>query len=222
MNRLKAVEDHAHAVQQLQVDVVGHPAFHTWTIREQLDRLAQRLIDAQHSGDTAVSLYLRRTLPDAPIGAVTLATAREAVARDYGYADWSTAVRDGSGMTDVVFEAAVDAVVTGDLELLSRLLVGDPALVRARSAYAHRATLLHYLAANGVELYRQRVPSNATAVAGLLLAAGADPQATMPVSGGAFTLQELLSGSSDPVLSGVARKLTTVTANGCDRPQPAA
>lgn len=192
MNRSNRVEDHARTVQRLLADVVGHPAFHTWTVREQLDRLAQRLVDAQRSGDPAAADYLRRLLPAAPDGAVTLAVAREAVARDYGYANWSTAVRDGGGLTDVVFEAAVDAVVVGDLELLNRLLVGDPALVRARSAYAHRATLLDYVAASGVETCRQQVPRNAAQVARLLLASGAEAQATMPVNGEALTVLELV------------------------------
>ena len=38
----------------------------------------------------------------------------------------------------------------------------------------HRATLLHYVAANGVEDYRQTSPSNAVPVAEALLHAGAE------------------------------------------------
>lgn len=63
------------------------------------------------------------------------------------------------------FEHAVDAIVSGDIGTLSRLLREDPALVRARSTRVnyfdpphHRATLLHYLAANGVQNYRQKSP----------------------------------------------------------------
>jgi len=50
-------------------------------------------------------------------------------------------------------------------------------LIRARSLREHRCTLLHYAAANGVEAERQRTPPNAPAVAQLLLARGADPDA---------------------------------------------
>ena len=60
---------------------------------------------------------------------------------------------------------AVDAVVTGDVAALERLLRENPELVRARSTREHRATLLHYVAANGVEDYRQKTPRNAVEIA---------------------------------------------------------
>jgi hypothetical protein len=50
------------------------------------------------------------------------------------------------GQCDSVFELAVDAVVLGQIEELDRLLADAPDLIRRRSAYGHRATLLHYAA----------------------------------------------------------------------------
>ena len=82
------------------------------------------------------------------------------------------------------FESAVEALTHGDVTtftgLLDRTRVSRP---RDRP-YGHRATLLHYVAANGVEIRRQVVPSNAAEVAGILLDHGADVRATMPVYGG--------------------------------------
>src|SRR5262249_53709418 len=78
---------------------------------------------------------------------------------------------------DELFEAAVDAVVAGEVVALTTLLDREPRLVGARSLRSHRATLLHYVGANGVEHERQRTPPNAPAVATLLLARGADPDA---------------------------------------------
>ena len=66
------------------------------------------------------------------------------------------------------FEAAVDAVVDGDAAALRSLLTQHADLMRARSTRrtcfdppVHAATLLHYVAANGVENHRQRTPGNA-------------------------------------------------------------
>lgn len=108
------------------------------------------------------------------------------------------------------FETAVDAVVDGDLTTLSALLRDDPDLVRARSTLVtdgdppvHGATLLHYLAANGVEGYRQRSPANAVAVAKLLLDAGADPNALCRAYGGQCTTMALLVSSTPPAEAGV-------------------
>jgi hypothetical protein len=76
------------------------------------------------------------------------------------------------------FEAAVDAIVTGDITRLRALIEKDPSLVRARSSRMHSATLLHYIAANGHEGYRQKTPKNAVEIARLLLNAGAEVDAT--------------------------------------------
>lgn len=76
------------------------------------------------------------------------------------------------------FEAAVEAVITGELEALQHRIKLNPRLVTSRSSKPHGATLLHYVAANGVEMERQITPPNAAAVAQLLLASGADADAT--------------------------------------------
>ena len=82
------------------------------------------------------------------------------------------------------FEAAIDAVIDGDVDTLAALLRQDPALATARSPREHGATLLHYVAANGVEDERQRTPPNAVDVARMLVDAGADPNATAEFYGG--------------------------------------
>ena len=82
------------------------------------------------------------------------------------------------------FDEAVRAVVDGDLVRLRQLLAVDAGLARARSAAAHQATLLHYVAANGVEDELQRTPANALEVSALLFAHGADPNATAEFYGG--------------------------------------
>src|SRR5207237_2292729 len=90
--------------------------------------------------------------------------------------------REGSSVAE--FEAAVEAVINGDATTLASLLRENPELVRSRSARVtpfdppvHRATLLHYVAANGVEGYRQKTPPNAVEIAKLLLEGGAEVDA---------------------------------------------
>lgn len=104
---------------------------------------------------------------------------------------------------EAVFEAAVEAVVAGDLPALERLLAATPALVHARSSRPHRATLLHYVAANGVEDERQRTPPNAPLVAKTLLAAGAEVDALADCYGGEVTTLSLLVSSCHPARAGV-------------------
>lgn len=128
--------------------------------------------------------------------------------------------RDAPSEPDVdeeLFEDAVEAVVAGDLHRLRALLDREPRLVAARSRRPHRCTLLHYVGANGVEQARQRSPSNAPAVAELLLARGADPNALALTYGGgpAQTALYLAATSSFPEQAGVMVPLIeTLVAGG--------
>jgi ankyrin repeat protein len=141
--------------------------------------------------------------------------ARLAVARWYDFHDWDALASHVAAVQEpdssaARFESAVEAVVSGDLAALTPLLHGDPALVHARSTRVthfdpavHRSTLLHYVAANGVEGYRQRTPANAVEVARTLLGAGAAPDALADLYGGTCTTMSLLVSSTHPARAGV-------------------
>jgi ankyrin repeat protein len=113
------------------------------------------------------------------------------------------------------FESAVDAVVTGNIATLESLLREDPELVRARSARAHRATLLHYVAANGVEDERQKSPGNAVLIAETLLKSGAEVDACAGTYGGGATQTtlNLLVSSVHPARAGVQVALVRTLLN---------
>jgi hypothetical protein len=104
---------------------------------------------------------------------------------------------------DELFEAAVEAVIAGDVAALGSLLRENPGLIRERSARDHHATLLHYLSANGVEDERQKSPENAVEVARMLLEAGAEVDALADVYGGRHTTMSLLVSSEPPAKAGV-------------------
>jgi ankyrin repeat protein len=138
-------------------------------------------------------------------GELGLSDAQFLIAHAHGFATWSafSAHLDGLQFSDSAakeFESAADAVVTGDIETLDRLLDANPSLVHARSPRTHRATLLHYVAANGVEDFRQKSPPNAVAIATRLLTAGAEPDAAAETYGGGphQTTMNLLVSSVHP------------------------
>jgi ankyrin repeat protein len=90
------------------------------------------------------------------------------------------------------------------------MLRADPALIRARSARDHHATLLHYIAANGHEGWRQKTPANAVEVTRLLLGAGAEPDALAHMYGGDATTMDMLVSSVHPHRAGVQVALVDV------------
>src|SRR6266513_2791148 len=138
----------------------------------------------------------------------SLAQAQFVIARAHGFASWSKLANhlealDQENSAVSAFEAAADAIVSGDSAGLARLLRERPELIRARSTREHRSTLLHYVSANGVENYRQRTPNNAVDIARIRLAAGAEVDAEADVYGGGATTLGLVATSAHPRAVGV-------------------
>lgn len=202
--------DQVREVERLHRDLLTD-AMRGLPIREQLDRQAQRILEAHRAGDRTVVTHITcwhprltcRGADEIMNSHFTLDDARQTIAREYGYSDWSEVESRGAEPPDRDFELAVDALLAGDVEALRRLLFSDPSLIRRRSSYGHRATLLHYVGANGVETHRQRVPRNLAQVARLLIEAGADVNATAAMYGGSTALG-LLVTSAHPACAGVA------------------
>jgi len=182
----------------------------TRTVRHNLPRF----LDEQIKWPRDISEADLRATP------LTIAGARLALARWYTFRDWPSLEQWVSAIDDerspvFVFESAVEAVVGGDVPTLKRLITAVPHLIRARStivtpheAAEHRATLLHYIAANGVEGHRQKTPPNAVDVAHVLLRAGAEPDAFASMYGGQATTMSMLVSSVHPARSGVQVALT--------------
>ena len=160
--------------------------------------------------------WLERHMTDAEVRATPIDRddARLALARWYEFQDWQRLAEYVASVQQpgptARFERAVEAVIDGDIATLQQLLAEDPGMVRARSTRVnhfdppmHRSTLLHYVAANGVEGYRQRSPKNAAQVAKVLLDAGADPNALSWAYGGQCTTMALLVSSTPPAQAGV-------------------
>ena len=198
---------------------------------EEYEKQANDLIDAWQAGDPgAIEIvrrkhprflnpeipWLPRKLSESEVH-VTLdrSDAQLTVARGYDFENWPQLVdyveavtQEGSPVSQ--FESAVEAVINGDVGTLPSLLREHPELVRARSTRVtpfdpprHRATLLHYVGANGVEGYRQKTPSNAVDVATILLESGAEADALADMYGGHYTTMSMLVSSSHPADAGL-------------------
>ena len=160
------------------------------------------------------SVDARRTRSEA--GRLTLSDAQHVIAQAHSYETWAAfataveALRADNEKSD--FERAADAIVDGDLETLDALLARNPGLVREKSARTHYATLLHYVAANGVEDFRQKTPPNAVDVAQRLIAAGADVNATADTYSKDLyqTTMNLLVSSTHPAEAGLQSVLVEV------------
>jgi ankyrin repeat protein len=182
---------------------------------EQYQKQAEGLLEAYKSGDSQAIRVIHENHPRFLDSAPELADAQLTIARWYSFQSWpalaeyvEAVTRDGSPVFR--FESAVEAVITGDRATLESLLRDNPELIRVRSTRitcfdppVHRATLLHYVAANGVEGYRQKTPGNAVEIAKTLLEAGAEVDALADMYGGHYTTMSMLVSSSHPAQAGV-------------------
>jgi hypothetical protein len=153
--------------------------------------------------------------------------ARLTVARDHWYADWAEAIAHGADRVDTRFETAADAIHAGDLDTLHRSLDAAPAVVRMHSPFPHHQTLLHHVAANGIEAERQlQSPPNAVEILQVLLDRGAEVDALCASYGGgpgATTLCLLVSscvpaaaGTQVPLVEELCRAGAAVNGIGDD------
>jgi ankyrin repeat protein len=186
---------------------------------EEYERQARELDEAVHSRDHNALWRFKwehprfrgKTVTDIDPGTLDLADAQLVVASTHHFATWAdllnfiVAVRTVPDVTR--FEEAADVVVSGNLPALRSMLRAHPELVHARSTRRHHATLLHYVAANGVEDVRQRTPANAIDVATTLLDAGAEVDALADMYENKCTTMSMLVSSCHPANAGLQAAL---------------
>jgi ankyrin repeat protein len=154
--------------------------------------------------------FVRRKLLDSKPATreCALTDAHFVIARAHGFESWPKFAKHLEALAwksspVARFEAAADAIVSGDAAALKRTLREAPKLIRANSMRGHGATLLHYVSANGVEGYRQKTPKNIVEITEVLLNAGAEIDATANMYGGQCTALGLAATSGPPEQAGV-------------------
>jgi ankyrin repeat protein len=192
----------AWAVRWLETIARLHAVEITGDVRGQINREAQRI---EHR-------WLKFRKKHDRGARCLLADAQFFVALEHGFTSWPkfaahvhTLTRANSPVSN--FEAAADAIVSGDTARLKTLLREHPELVRARSTREHRSALLHYVSANGIEDFRQKTPNNIVEITRILLDAGADVNAASDAYGGGSTTLGLAATSVHPEQAGVQIEL---------------
>src|SRR5262245_22894713 len=186
---------------------------------EEYEQQARALFDALEAGDEEAQWRVKwvhprfrgKSIMDVQAETLGLADAKAVVARENGFetwadlADFAETVRTEGAVNR--FEKAVEAGVSGDITPLERMLQAHPDLARARSPRRHHATLLHYIAANGVEGARQKTPPNAVAIGETLLKAGAEVDALADMYDQKCTTMSMLVSSCHPAEAGLQGRL---------------
>lgn len=210
----------APAIEEVQA-FYGELVFQTewyYCIREHLLKLAQRLLWGLKSGVPAVRheasnfhpAYLGKLHEAFQKADWSLEDAQVIIAAQYGFTSWEDVEALGMEEYDDIFESALGYILNGDIARLAKVLGNYPELLSMRSKYGHGATLLHYVSSNGVEIWRQQVPSNLPEITALLIDQGADRNATMHAYGEELTALDLLGSSAHPFEAGIGERLEKV------------
>jgi hypothetical protein len=180
---------------------------------------AESLLAAVQAGDESSQWRFKwqhprfrgKPVTDVKTASLDLADAQMVIASDSAFENWA----DLAAFTDAIkfdgpitrFEKAVDTIIAGDATALRLMLQEFPELISVRSARRHKATLLHYIAANGVEDWRQQTPENAVEIANILLDAGAEVDALADMYDHQCTTMSMLVSSCHPANAGLQGKL---------------
>lgn len=180
-------------------------------IRSHIQQLSERVLSGhenKHPGILFVTgrKFGKQNMADIFSSEFTLEDARNCVAQDFGYKNWIEVNKLGHFKPDSGFESLVDSLLSGDLEVIKNAITIKPELVHQCSSYPHKSTLLHYTGSNGVEGYRQVVPSNLVDIVDSLLSSGADISLEAQVYGGC-TAEVLMKTSKHPHDAGLFEEL---------------
>jgi hypothetical protein len=199
------------AVQQLHQDILERRLSYPSVFHE-LRNYAINLQGQYQAGNPAVTIEISNHFPP-----LIAASPKEifyvemepddfelTIAKAYGFNTWEDVKAMSETAHDPAFEMAVDILLTGQIDVLGDHLKQYPHLIHQRSVYGHRAGLIHYLGANGVEIWRQIVPDNVEDILRFLVLQGADPDMTANLYG-VNNLLALLTSSDHAWKAGVAK-----------------
>jgi len=206
-------------VQEIR-DYYGEAIYHSTfdTIQEHMNVLAEML----YKGIKADSEYLYVEISNYhplflgdPITQIKdanldLIDCQWTIACEYGFKSWEDVLDLRKTEYNRPFEQAVDLLLDGNFQELQELIKTYPSIINASSQYSHKATLLHYTACNGVELWRQQVPMNLPEMTAYLIHKGASKWKLMNAYGSQYDTITLLKSSIHPKNAGVSLEMESL------------
>ncbi len=184
------------------------------TIRDHMSALASRMWEGVRAENEAVfieiSNYHWDHLGKSPkvLAGTNLSeeSCKQTIANEFGFRRWSE-VQHLDFPYNYKFESTVNLFLEGNFVELKAAINEQEELLNHKSDYGHKATLLHYAASNGVELWRQKVPLNISEMVAFLIEKGINTKAKMKVYNGEYKAAELLLSSAHPRDAGVLKAL---------------
>jgi len=149
--------------------------------------------------------YIGQSIEELRTQNITQLDCKECIANEYGFSSWEQ-VNILNPSYNHGFENAVNALLIGDFEALFLMLKNDNEIINTKSDYGHEASLINYVASNGVEMWRQQVPKKLIELTTLIISFNPE-DSKMKVYGGHFSTYDLLVTSAHPKEAGILEEL---------------
>jgi hypothetical protein len=194
-------------------EAIRHTAFPQ--IQEHLTVLANMLYDGILSGNDYLlaeisnyhPLQLGEPIAELKKANLDLTDCHWTIACEYGYKSWEDVLDLRKTEYNRPFEEAIDQLLDGNINELKNIIQSHPNVLTTSSQHGHKATLLHYTASNGVELWRQQVPMNLPEITTYLLSMGVSKWKLMNVYGSQYDTMTLLKSSLHPYKAGIGKEM---------------
>ena len=177
-------------------------------LREIADQLWFNYFSGNLTSTIPISLHHPGFIGESPNKIMAAGLKKEeidlAILLEHGFGSWAEA--KNAQRFNLIFEKAINALLDGKLETLRAIINSHPQVIKFKSSFGHQAGLIHYLAANGTELWRQVVSHNAPELMSFLLENGCDPDQDNALFGGSDMLS-LIETSEACMMAGVADEM---------------
>ena len=208
------IDEEINILREMYSEIIDVHPRHSKVI-DFLEEMAEKLWFHYFGGNQKASIQLGLHLPDfieaSPLKIMAAGLNKKqtdlAILLEHGFGSWGEVKY--AEKFNVEFEQAIDFMLHGDLENLKKLIHKEPKILNMTSPFGHKASLIHYLAANGIETWRQIVPKNAPDMLRLLLDSGADPDTENSIFGGT-DMMTLIETSEHAMMAGVGDEMILV------------
>jgi len=208
------IEEDIITLRAMYSDVIdGHPKHSK--ISDFLEEMAEKLWFHYFGGNQKSCIQLGLHLPDfievSPLKIMAAGLNKKqtdlAILLEHGFGSWGEVKY--AEKFNAEFEQAIDTMLRGEIDKLKQLIQKEPKILKLTSPFGHKSSLIHYLAANGIETWRQIVPKNAPDLLKLLLDLGANPDAENFIFGGT-DMMTLIETSEHAMMAGVGDEMILV------------
>lgn len=202
------IHERGERIRQMYFDVLTHKESFT-RVRDFLEACVDASFINYTSGNEEFTTefnnynpkYIGMSSPEIVDSKPDIQDFRTTIANAYTFRSWDEVV-SCDAQFDTLFELAVDCLLSGDFKRMIQLINSKPYILTARSPFGHKAGLIHYCGSNGVEIWRQVVPSNISQMMDYLIENGADPHQVNNIYYTNSPLRGLIKSSAHPRAAG--------------------